>query len=152
LRDPDPAETMPDPTPHSDKRVRPRIPLVLRADARLITEQERIDIQAGLGLADLDTEALSLSRPRWDMTPAQTQDLSGAGLRLRFQGLRAVEAGQSLCLDLHLPGHQRVVKLLADVMWSREDDGQPVAGLRFAALEQEGFYRLLDHLGRAPYA
>lgn len=132
-----------------EKRIQTRYAVQWHADARLLTEQERIDIQAGNGLADLDTEALSLGRPRWGHERMATKDLSSSGLRLSLKNLEKVEAGQSLCLDLHLPGEQRVVKLLADVMWSGEQDGQPVAGLRFAALETEGLQRLVKLLRRA---
>jgi hypothetical protein len=57
-----------------------------------------------------------------------------------------VETGRTLCLDIHLPDDHRVVKLLGDVMWVGERNGEPVAGLRMAALQQEGLRRLLEAL------
>jgi hypothetical protein len=51
-----------------------------------------------------------------------------------------------MCLDVHIPGDHRVVKLLGDVMWVGQSDGEPVAGLRIAALDQEGLRRLLSML------
>lgn len=136
----------------SEKRLRPRKALQLRVDARLITEQERIDILAGLGHPDLDTEALSLSRPRWGMQRLFSQDVSASGLRLAVAALGEIPEGSALCLDVHLPGQQRVVKLLGDVIWSGQQAGLPVAGLRIAALEQEGLIRLAQAIQAAPEA
>lgn len=133
--------TLPTP-PGAEKRIQTRKPLRLRVDARLLTEQERIDILAGLGHADLDSEALAYSRPRHGMQRASTHDLSVSGLRLAVEPLGDLEPGAALCLDVHLPGEGRVVKLLGDVMWSAKQDGTPVAGLRIAALEMEGLERL----------
>jgi hypothetical protein len=121
-------------------------------DARLITEQERIDILAGLGHPDLETEGLALSRPRFGMTRLDSKDISGSGLRLQIAPLGELPEGAALSLDVHLPGEQRVVKLLGDVMWTGQDSGAPVAGLRIAALDQEGLLRLLDALRQAPPA
>lgn len=136
-----------------EKRIQPRLPLRLRVDARLLSEREREDILAGLGHAELETEALALSRPRWGMRRLDSRDVSASGLRLAVQGLEGLGPGTALCLDLHLPGDQRVVKLLGDVMWTgAEEGGQAVAGLRIAALEREGFERLRQALARAPRA
>lgn len=137
---------MPTPPPGAEKRIQTRKPLRLRVDARLLSEQERIDILAGLGLPDLDSEALAYSRPRHGMQRALTQDVSVSGLRLMAEPLGALDPGSALCLDVHLPGEGRVVKLLGDVMWTSSQDGTPVAGLRIAALEIEGLERLRQAL------
>jgi hypothetical protein len=136
----------------AEKRIQSRKRIQLRVDARLITEQERIDILAGLGHPDLDTEGMSLSRPRFGMTKLNSHDASGSGLRLQTGALGEIPEGSALSLDVHLPGEQRVVKLLGDVMWTGEDGGAPVAGLRIAALDQEGLLRLLNALQKAPPA
>ena len=61
-----------------------------------------------------------------------------------------MEPGSALSLDLHLPGERRVVKLMGDVMWAAELGGEPVAGLRIAALEEEGMARLVQALVQGP--
>jgi len=143
---------MSSPSQSSEKRIQSRKRIQLRVDARLITEQERIDILAGLGHPDLDSEGMALSRPRFGMTRLSSQDVSGSGLRLQTNALGEVPEGSALSLDVHLPGEARVVKLLGDVMWTGEDAGKAVAGLRIAALDQEGLLRLLDALRQAPLA
>lgn len=138
--------------PVSEKRIQSRKSLQLRVDARLLSEQERIDILAGLGHPDLESEALAYTRPRHGMTKAASKDISASGLRLDLGALGPVDPGMALCLDVHLPGESRVVKLLGDVMWSGENDGVPVVGLRIAALETEGLQRLRKLLQSAPPA
>lgn len=133
-----------------EKRIQIRKRLALRVDARPITEQERVDILAGLGHPDLETEGLALSRPRHGMVRTDTRDVSASGLRLDVGQLPEVEPGSAMTLDVHLPGDQRVVRLLGDVIWSADQDGKPVAGLRFAALENEGLNRLRQAMREAP--
>jgi PilZ domain len=130
----------------AEKRVRARVPVCLRVDARLIDEQERDAILAGLGFSELNNEGMALSRPRHGLRRSESRDVSASGLRLKVDGLNGVESGRSLCLDIHLPEDRRVVKLLGDVMWVGERNGEPVAGLRMAALQQEGLRRLLAAL------
>jgi hypothetical protein len=132
--------------PSEEKRVKPRASLRLRVDARLVQEQERDAIMAGLGFPELENEGLALSRPRHGLQRSESRDISASGLRLQVSGLGGVETGRSLCLDIHLPDDHRVVKLLGDVMWVGQSDGEPVAGLRIAALDQEGLARLLQLL------
>jgi hypothetical protein len=138
--------------PASEKRIQSRKRIQFRVDARLITEQERIDILAGLGHPDLETEGMALSRPRFGMTRLDSRDMSGSGMGLRTAPLGDIPEGAALSLDVHLPGESRVVKLLGDVMWTGQDSGAPVAGLRIAALDEEGLLRLLDALRQAPPA
>lgn len=133
----------------SEKRVKTRLPVRLRVDVRLITEQERVDILAGLGFPELENEGMALTSPRHGLRRSESRDMSCSGMRLSVNGLGTVEAGAALCLDLHLPGERRVVKLLGDVMWAAEHQGEPVAGLRIAALEEEGLRRLQRSLNRA---
>jgi hypothetical protein len=71
-------------------------------------------------------------------------------LRLCLKGLSKVEAGSAMSLDLHLPGERRVLRLLGDVIWAAEHAGQAVAGLRFAALNEEGLERLRQVLKGTP--
>jgi hypothetical protein len=130
----------------AEKRVRPRVSLCLRVDARLIDEQERDAILAGLGFSELNNEGLALSRPRHGLRRSESLDVSASGLRLKVDGIAGIEAGRSLCLDIHLPEDHRVVKLLGDVMWVGQRDNEPVAGLRMAALQEEGLKRLLAAL------
>lgn len=141
---------MPTPMTPSEKRIQARKRLQLRVDARMISEQERIDILAGLGHPDLETEGLALSRPRWGMKRVDSRDVSASGLRIEVGPLGSVASGAALSLDVHLPGESRVVKLLGDVMWSGEEAGQPVIGLRIAALDLEGLERLKRALQKAP--
>jgi hypothetical protein len=134
--------------PHGqDKRNHPRVSIKLRVDAKLLDEAQRIDILSGHGYPDLDQESLALSKPRHGRQQCQTFDVSPSGLRLDALALENLEQGTSLELDLHLPGERRVVKLLAEVMWAERGQDSPVAGLRFAALEDEGLRRLREYLG-----
>jgi hypothetical protein len=114
----------------------------LRVDARVLTEQERVDILAGLGFPELEHEGPSLPRPRSGFQQAESRDASASGLRLALGALDGVEQGGSISLDVHLPGERRVVRLLGDVIWSGDRDGEQLAGLRIAALEEEGLHRL----------
>jgi len=129
-----------------DKRNHPRVSIKLRVDAKLLDESQKIDILAGNGYPDLDQESLSLGHPRRGRLECHTFDVSPSGLRLSSAQLEALEHGTSLELDLHLPGERRVVKLLAEVMWADKGQDSPVAGLRFAALEDEGMRRLREYL------
>jgi|SRR5665213_3356081 len=130
----------------TEKRIRPRVALSLRVDARPIYEQERDAILAGLGFPELENEGLALSRPRHGLIRSESRDVSASGLRLKVENLSGVEAGRTLCMDIHLPKDHRVVKLLGDVMWVGQRDGEPVAGVRLAALDLEGLKRLLAAL------
>lgn len=131
---------MPPPTP--DKRVCSRRPLRLRVDARLITQQERGDILAGLGFPELEHEGPALARTRHGFQRGESRDASASGLRLALSDVPGLEQGAALSLDLHLPGERRVVRLLGDVIWLAEEAGERLAGLRIAALEEEGLRRL----------
>jgi hypothetical protein len=133
--------------PHpSDKRNQARTTIRLRVDAKVLAEAQRDDILAGNGYPDLDQESLSLTHPRRGRQACQTFDVSPTGLRLTAKEMAALEHGASLELDLHLPGERRVVKLLAEVMWADKGQDSPVAGLRFAAVEDEGMRRLRGYL------
>jgi len=125
-----------------DKRVRTRLSVRLRVDARVLSEQERVDILAGLGFPELEHEGPALPSTRNGFHRAESRDASASGLRLALGGLLGVEQGAALSLDLHLPGERRVVRLLGDVIWSADQSGEQVAGLRIAALEEEGLRRL----------
>jgi len=130
----------------TDKRNQPRVSIKLRVDAKVLDENLKVDILAGNGYPDLDQESLSLTHPRRGRQACQTFDVSPSGLRLQAAELEALEHGTSLELDLHIPGERRVVKLLAEVMWADKGQDCPVAGLRFAALEDEGMRRLREYL------
>ena len=134
------------PPPDSDKRNQARVSIALRVDAKLLDERQKEDILAGMGYPDLDSESLSLSTPRRGRQMCETLDVSPTGLRLGAEAMVALESGKSLELDLHLPGERRVVKLLAEVMWAEDGEERRVAGLRFAALEDEGLRRLREYL------
>jgi hypothetical protein len=133
----------------ADKRVRPRHTVRLRVDARLITEDERVDILSGLGFPELENEGMSLTRPRRGFMRLETRDASASGLRLSVQALDGVDKGGALSLEVHLPGEGRVVRLIGDVIWADDKSGERVAGLRIAALEEEGLTRLLKALETA---
>ena len=130
----------------TDKRNQPRVSIKLRVDAKILDENLKVDILSGNGYPDLDQESLSLTHPRRGRQACQTFDVSPSGLRLEAAELEALEHGTSLELDLHIPGERRVVKLLAEVMWAEKGQDCPVAGLRFAALEDEGMRRLREYL------
>ncbi|MGH7442022.1 MAG: PilZ domain-containing protein [bacterium] len=142
----DSAAGKPGQNPSDEQRIKPRYTMTLRVDARLIRPEERHAVFAGQGLAELDNEALAMSRPRGDLSRSESRDLSASGLRLSLKGLTGVAVGRSLCLELHLPGERRVVKALGDVVWIGLENGEPVAGLRLAALAREGLDRLLTAL------
>jgi hypothetical protein len=133
----------------ADKRVRPRRTVRLRVDARIISEDERVDILSGLGFPELENEGMSLTRPRRGFLRLETRDASASGLRLSVDELDGVDKGGALSLEVHLPGEGRVVRLIGDVIWADSLAGERVAGLRFAALEEEGLKRLLKALESA---
>ena len=139
---------MPRPLHDLDKRNQPRVSIDLRVDAKLLDERQKEDILAGNGYPDLDQECLSLTKPRRGRQMCLTHDISPTGLRLTAAQMESLEHGTSLELDLHLPGERRVVKLLAEVMWADGGHDSPVAGLRFAALEDEGLRRLREYLNK----
>ena len=131
-----------------NKRIRPRQSLRLRVDGRMLTEEERLGILSGQGFPELDVESPALTRPRNGLARLESRDVSASGLRVRVDGLQKVEAGAAMSMDLHLPGDHRVIRLLGDVIWRADQDGESVAGLRIAALEVEGLQRLLLNLDR----
>lgn len=134
--------------PHSDKRNQPRLSVQLRVDAKILDENKKIDILSGNGYPDLDQESLALTKPRRGHRSSYTYDVSASGLRLDAAILDEVEHGTSVELDVHLPGERRVVKVLAEVMWAQKGEDSPIAGLRFAALEDEGLRRLREYLNK----
>ena len=136
-------------TSSADKRVRPRRSVRLRVDARIISENERVDILSGLGFPELENEGMSLTRPRRGFLRLETRDASASGLRHSVQALEGVDRGGALSLEVHLPGEGRVVRLIGDVIWADEFSGERVAGLRIAALEEEGLTRLIKALETA---
>ena len=137
---------MPEPSHYNDKRNHPRVTIKLRVDAKVLDENLKIDIMAGNGYPDLDQESLALTKPRRGRQTSHTHDISAGGLRLNAKDLESLEHGSTLELDVHLPGERRVVKVLAEVMWADKSQDSPVAGLRFAALEDEGLRRLREYL------
>ena len=137
---------MPEPSQFSDKRNHPRVAIKLRVDAKVLDENQKIDIMSGMGYPDLDQESLALTKPRRGRRTSHTHDISAGGLRLSAADLENLDHGSTLELDVHLPGERRVVKVLAEVMWADKSADSPVAGLRFAALEDEGLRRLREYL------
>jgi hypothetical protein len=127
-----------------DQRNQKRVPVQLRADIQLLEERRRVDIMAGMGYPDLDQESLALSSPRRGRSACTTEDISASGMRLSAELLKGLDHGSCIEMDLHIPGERRVVKLLTEVMWA--DEGHGRAGLRFAALENEGLQRLRKYL------
>ncbi len=130
-----------------DQRNHPRVSIKLRVDAKLLDEAQKIDILAGNGYPDLDQESLSLSNPRRGRLECHTFDVSPGGLRLSSARLEALEhAGPVWSWTCTCRASAAVVKLLAEVMWADRGVDSPVAGLRFAALEDEGLRRLREYL------
>lgn len=132
-------------TPNSeanDLRVQKRVRARLRVDARPLEHKALRSILEGDGWEDLAVEAPALPRPRGGMHKGESRDFSASGLCLAVPGAQNVGVGSALALDLHLPGQRRLVKLLGDVVWSKEDGDGLMVGVRIAALEQEGMNRV----------
>lgn len=129
----------------AEKRNSPRYAVNLRVDLRALDPAEKQDILDGAGYQDLTYEALSLARPRGNLQSTELSDLSASGLRIVLPKGSALD-GESLVVDMHLPGDRRVVKLLGDVIWTRVYEGMAVAGVRIAALERDGSSRLSEFL------
>ena len=126
----------------SEKRNAPRYSVNLRVDLRALNSLEKQDILDGAGYQDLTYEALSMARPRGNLQSTELNDLSASGLRIIVPDGSLGLEGESLAVDMHLPGDRRVVKLLGDVIWTQVQAGMTVAGIRIAALERDGSSRL----------
>jgi hypothetical protein len=130
-----------------DRRIRERKPLELRVDVKILPKKEVEGILDGEGYADLSASAPSMRRPRVGMeTGGKTLDVSYSGMGLRCSKL--YEKGTATALDLHIPGQRIVVKLLGEIMWAGEVEGEPRAGIRFAALDLHSALRLDGYLSR----
>ncbi len=126
----------------SDHRVQKRVSARLRVDARPLEHKIVRSILDGDGWEDLAVEAPCLNRARNGMQKTESRDFSASGMCLAVDSFRDLGVGSALALDLHLPGERRLVKLLADVIWTRQSGGETIAGVRIAALEEEGMTRV----------
>jgi hypothetical protein len=127
-----------------NRRIRARKPVALRVDVKILPKKEVDDILDGAGYADLSISALSMSRPRSGMEDTETLDLSFSGMGLRCK--RLYDQGMAAALDLHLPGERTVLKFLGEVIWATEVGGQPRAGFRIAALDEDSAQRFCGYL------
>jgi hypothetical protein len=134
-------------TKSENRRIRPRVPLALRVDVKILPKKEVDGILDGEGYPDLSIAALSMKRPRAGMEGTQTLDLSYSGMGLRVQ--KSYEKGTAAALDLHLPGDRTVVKFLGEVMWSVQDAGESRVGIRIAALDEDSARRFSGYLASA---
>ena len=114
-------------------------------DVRPLKTQDVDNILFGQGYEDLNLNSLSMSRPRHGMERAETLDLSVSGLRLNGIELKP---GTAAVLDLHLPDEKVVIKALVEVVWVKAEGGEtaPVAGCRFAAIQENGAERMRSFL------
>src|SRR6266849_5032513 len=122
-----------------ERRIRERKNLSLRVDVKVLPRREVDDILEGSGYPDLSVTELSMSRPRKGMDGLSTFDLSFSGMGLRCKQL--YETGLAVAMDLHLPGQRTVLKFLGEVIWANEDQGEPRAGFRIAALDIDSAQR-----------
>lgn len=122
-----------------DRRVAPRKELVLRVDLRVLPDKDVQGILGGAGYPELSVHSLAMTRPRSGMEGSFTFDISFTGMAVRCH--KALKQGAAAAVDLHLPGERTVLKLLGEVVWSGEVDGEARAGIRIAALEDEAAQR-----------
>jgi hypothetical protein len=127
-----------------NRRIRPRKPLALRVDVKILPKKEVDDILDGAGYSDLSVRSLAMRRPRSGMEDTSTLDLSFSGMGLSCK--RLYDRGMAAALDLHLPGERTVLKFLGEVVWATEVGGQPRAGFRIAALDEESAQRFNGYL------
>jgi hypothetical protein len=127
-----------------NRRIRDRKSLELRVDVKILPKKEVDDILDGAGYSDLSVASLSMSRPRSGMDYTQTLDVSFSGMGLRCKKL--YDKGMAAALDLHLPGDRTVLKFLGEVIWADEVAGQPRAGFRIAALDEDSAARFCGYL------
>jgi hypothetical protein len=111
---------------------------------KLLPERDVEGILEGDGYPDLSIRSLAMTRPRSGMDGMATLDISFTGMGVQCGGV--LKKGAAAALDLHLPGERTVVKLLGEVMWSAEVDGHPRAGIRIAALDDDGARRFQGFL------
>lgn len=131
-------------THSEDRRVKQRKPLELRADVKILPSKEVESILEGAGYTDLSVSAVAMPKPRTGMDGLSTLDLSFSGMRLRCK--RRLEKGMAAAVDLHLPGSRTVLKFLGEIMWTDEVEGEPRAGLRIAAVDEESARRFGGYL------
>jgi hypothetical protein len=112
-------------------------------DVKPLRTQDVDNILFGQGFEDLNLNSLSMSRPRHGMERAETLDLSLSGLRLAGIELKP---GTAAVLDLHLPSDKVVIKALVEVVWATDQHGHPMAGCRFAAIQENGAERMMSFL------
>jgi hypothetical protein len=127
-----------------ERRIRQRKPLELRVDVKILASKEVSGILEGNGYPDLSVNAPSMPRPRTGMDGLKTLDLSFSGMRLRCK--RQFEKGMAAAVDLHLPGSRTVIKFLGEVMWVGEEAGEPRAGIRIAAVDEDSAQRFDGYL------
>lgn len=131
----------------NERRIAPRKDEALRVDVKILPEKEVEGILDGDGYTDLDSSSLAMTRPRMGMKDMRTCDLSASGMGVTSPVV--LPKGAALALDLHLPGQKTVVKLLGEVMWSDELEGQARAGLRVAALDRFSDLRVKSYLANS---
>jgi len=118
----------------------------MRVDLKILAKRDVDAILDGDGYPDLDSPGLAMSRPRSGMFGAHTLDISASGLRISLE--KAVEAGVSAIFDLHLPGQKTVVKALGDIVWCQGNPQGAQAGVRLAALDDEGARQIKHFLSQ----
>jgi hypothetical protein len=104
-------------------------------DVKALKTEDVDKILFGQGYEDLNLNSLAMSRPRHGMEAAQCVDISLGGLRVSGAELKP---GTAAVIDIHLPDERVVVKALVEVVWVRTEEAQPQAGMRFAAMHEQG--------------
>jgi hypothetical protein len=115
-------------------------------DVKPLKTQDVDNILFGQGFEDLNSNSLSMARPRHGMERAETADISLSGLRLK--GVN-VKRGTAVVVDLHLPDESVVIKALMEVVWTKDEGSQASAGCRFAAIQESGADRMRSFIRRA---
>lgn len=131
-----------------DMRLSQRHAIQVKVDLRPLRTQDVDCILEGQGFEDLNSNSLSMNRPRLGMDRCEAVDISASGVRLRGAELAP---GTAALMDLHLPDEGVVVKALVEVVWVKEVEKEPYAGVRFAAMPEQGARRVRSFLSNIGY-
>lgn len=106
------------------------------SDANDNRRHERFRVDTTIKYKVINRQAVEeLVEPRAFQDDGKTVNISVSGISIATEV--ALRKGDYLKVELSLPGSGRATRALAEVMWSRLEDGLKMAGIRFLIVLNE---------------
>ena len=135
-----------------EKRLHPRVDAALVIKSRVLDPSELPILASSLGRPDPPIPQLNVIRNNGKLINLASVNLSLGGLSasgdLELDSKNAWPKGADMVVEFDLKDEQPPVRAVAQVMWSRQADGQHHVGLMFLLIADSAFMRIQDFIAK----